>query len=64
MFMTARFQLTILQVGLATVGPQFDPNDTFWDSFQQLSLILMASRITLLFQYSFSMDSSVASKIM
>jgi hypothetical protein len=51
---TAHFQLTVLQVGLATVGPQFDPNNTYWDSFQQLSLILMASRITLLFQYGLS----------
>jgi len=64
MYMTAHFQLTTPQVGLATVGPQFDPNDTAWDSFQQLSLILMASRITLLFQYAFSMGSTVVLKIL
>jgi Bacterial low temperature requirement A protein (LtrA) len=41
-----------VMVGLAVVGPQFqDPKLTPWDTLQQLSLILMASRAVLLFQY-------------
>lgn len=40
-------------IGLAVVGPQFGSSsgDIKWDTLQQLSLILMASRIVLLFQY-------------
>jgi hypothetical protein len=43
-----------VMIGLAVVGPQFnDPkNSTPWSTLQQLSLILMASRIVLFFQYS------------
>lgn len=42
-------------VGLAVVGPQFDPSDTFFSSLQQLSLLLMASRFVLMFQYGSTM---------
>jgi hypothetical protein len=38
-------------IGFATVGPLFDPGNTFWDTLQQLSLLLMASRFVLLAQY-------------
>lgn len=45
-----------VMIGLAVVGPQFnDPKDTEGNSFatlQQLSLILMTSRLVLLFQYA------------
>ncbi|RFU25789.1 hypothetical protein B7463_g10553, partial [Scytalidium lignicola] len=44
-----------VMIGLATVGPQFDPNSRNWNSFQQLSLILMASRFVLLAQYGFTL---------
>lgn len=44
-------------IGIAVVGPQFnDPkNSTPWPTLQQLSLILMASRIVLFCQYSSTM---------
>lgn len=40
-------------VGLAVVGPQFKDvkNQTSWNTLQQLSLILMASRAVLCLQY-------------
>jgi hypothetical protein len=42
-----------VMVGLAIIGPQFDdPNETPWETLQQLSLILMASRGVLFLQYS------------
>jgi hypothetical protein len=42
-----------VMLGFAVVGPQFtDPkNETAWSTLQQLSLILMVSRIVLFFQY-------------
>jgi hypothetical protein len=41
-----------VMVGLAVVGPQFDdPNEIPWNTLQQLSLILMASRAVLVLQY-------------
>lgn len=41
-------------IGLAVAGPQFNHSKdvTPWAVFQQLSLLLMASRIVLFFQYS------------
>lgn len=47
-------RLILPQVGLAIVGPQFDPKTENWSTFQQLSLILMVSRLVLLCQYGFS----------
>jgi hypothetical protein len=48
-----------VMIGLAVVGPQFnDPKNTAgdeWSTLQQLSLILMASRLVLLFQYTSTM---------
>jgi hypothetical protein len=44
-----------VMVGLATVGPQFDPGNTPLNSLQQLSIILMASRFVLFFQYASTM---------
>jgi hypothetical protein len=46
-----------VMIGLAVVGPQFnDPKDTTpWPTLQQLSLILMANRIVLFFQYGSTM---------
>lgn len=42
-----------VMVGLATIGPQFDdPKDVPWKTLQQLSLLLMGSRIVLFVQYS------------
>jgi hypothetical protein len=40
-------------IGLAVSGPEFDDGEgqTQWATLQQLSLILMASRLILLFQY-------------
>ena len=45
-----------VMVGLAVVGPQFDPSDTFFSTLQQLSLLLMASRLVLMFQYASTMS--------
>ncbi|KAH8812164.1 bacterial low temperature requirement A protein-domain-containing protein [Xylogone sp. PMI_703] len=44
-----------VMIGLAIVGPQFDPSSENWNSFQQLSLILMASRFVLFAQYGFTL---------
>lgn len=42
-----------VMVGLATIGPRFDdPLRVPWAILQQLSLLLMGSRIVLFFQYS------------
>ena len=40
-------------IGLAVSGPEFDDSvgETQWATLQQLSLILMASRFVLVFQY-------------
>jgi hypothetical protein len=39
-------------VGLAIIGPQFDSEIIRWDTLEQLSLILMASRGVLFLQYT------------
>lgn len=41
-----------VMVGLAVIGPQFNTDNVNWGALQQLSLILMASRVILIFQYS------------
>lgn len=41
-----------VMVGLAIIGPQFDPRETEWSTLQTLSLILMASRGVLFLQYT------------
>ena len=41
-----------VMVGLAIIGPQFDPKETEWGTLQQLSLILMSSRCVLFLQYT------------
>jgi hypothetical protein len=40
-----------VMVGLAVIGPQFDTGTLKYETLQQLSLILMASRVVLFFQY-------------
>lgn len=41
-----------VMVGLAVIGPQFDTDILDFPTLQQLSLILMSSRIVLFLQYS------------